>query len=252
MGTGIARLACWRVGGLLGLLVLMGCPAAPSPVQPPSPAPSASPSSIPAPSPSPVPPPPAHESNVFLQLTPYRAQFEQAFATLLGDEAKVWVDGSGADTIAHQVVSYAHPRGVLTVTIGFARRAQPFARGETPAHVELIARSPRASKQVAQTLAALGSWMHAPDRALDVRFKAYEPLRLPIPLFGREHFLLMPASESTLQGGERIAVLRVIPADEQEYARIKMRGDGAARAWWHEHRSDALLERWAPMAAGDR
>jgi hypothetical protein len=94
--------------------------------------------------------------------------------------------------------------------------------------------------------------MFADDRPLDIRFKAFEPLRLDRPLYDLTHFLLMPAGDAELPDGTQVTLLRVIPADPEEYAHVKMRGDGAARAWWHEHRADAsLAQRWAPVLKHD-
>jgi hypothetical protein len=197
--------------------------------------------------------PPVHETNVLMQLGPYRATFDKTFAPLLGKNAQLVLEDPAAVPIGHHVISYPHARGAVVVTVGFARREQRHAHGETPKYVELIAEPPRSSEHVAKALAALGAWIHATDRPIDVRFKAYEPVRVRVPIYEVEHFLLMPAGDATLPSGEHITLLRVIPAAPDEYALIKMRGDGAARAWWHRHRADSsLAKRWAPVLRHDR
>lgn len=183
-----------------------------------------------------------------MQLSPFRAQFEATFSPLLGKEPTTLLDDRAAKPLGHQVVAYKTTRGVVLCTVGFARREQRYAHGETPKRVELIAEPSKASLHVAKTLASLGAWMHSEDRPIDVRFKGFEPLRLDAPLYDLTHFLLVPGGDAALPSGEHITLLRVIPADDEEYAHIKMRGDGAARAWWHQHRGDGLLpRRWAPL-----
>lgn len=187
-----------------------------------------------------------------MQLAPFRAQFDEAFSPLLGESPEVVLEDRAAKPLGHQVVAFRTSRGVVLTTVGFSRREQRHAHGETPKRVELIAEPPKASRHVAKALAWLGAWLHADDRPIDVRFKAFEPLRLDQPLFGLAHFLLVPGGHATLPSGERLVLLRVIPAGEEEYAHIKMRGDGAARTWWHQHRGDGLLpRRWAPLLRRD-
>lgn len=188
-----------------------------------------------------------HESNVFMQLDAYDASFRAQLAPRLGREPSVLLRERAPDRIAHDIVSYAGRRGAVLVSVGLARREQKHAHGETPKYVELLAEAPKPDERVAAVLVRLGQWLHADDRPIDVRFKAFEPVRLHEPVFELIHFILVPAADAQI-GDRRIALLRVIPVVEEEYALVKMRGDGAARAWWHERQGDAQLrQRWVTM-----
>lgn len=195
--------------------------------------------------------PAPHESNVFIQLDAYDTSFRTHFARKLGREPVTLLSQRAPDRIAHDIVGYAGQHGAVLVSVGLARREQRHAHGETPKYVELLAEAPKPDERVAKVLERLGQWLHADERSIDVRFKAFEPLRLDEPIFGLEHFILVPAASGQI-GEHLITLLRVLPLVEEEYAHIKMRGDGAARAWWHERQGDAqLVKRWGLVARLD-
>ncbi len=235
-----------RSNAVLALALSLACGPPPAPPAP-QPVTSASRAEV-APLPSPPEPQPALvETDVFMPLAAYRAAFETHLGRRFGDQPALVLEQREAGGIAHDIVSFDGPRGSALVSVGLARRAQPHAQGETPARVELMTLCPERSRKVAEVLVQLGRLLHADERPLDIRFKAFEPLRTDAPIFELEHFILVPATAGTV-GEEEVVVLQVVPAAEDEYAYVKMRGDGAARAWWHERRGDATLpERWTAV-----
>ena len=238
----------------IGAVLALSCAACPGP-EPPPPRPTPIPSPVPRPAPpapalaptAPIPtaPIPTDEPNVALQLGPYRESFTKLFTESLGKPPTDVSLQHESTPLAHQVLNFGDENPVL-VTVGFARRVQPQALGETPKRVELLAEPPHASQAVADVLTALGRWMHDPDRPINVRFRAFESVRVPQPIHGIEHVIIVPALVGTLAGAD-ITILRVIPIAPDEFAHLKMRGDGAARAWWHTRRADPTLrKRWRP------
>ena len=236
-------------------LVLASCSTAPDPPPQPPPPPTVAPppqNDPPAPEPSVAPIPPAPpETNVFMQLAAYQTRFSDVFAPSLGETATRLLAIRSAQPIAHDVFNFTTENAPALVTVGLARREQTHAHGETPKFVELLAEPPRVSEHVAKVLTQLGSWLHDPERPINVRFRAYEPMRVEPPVYDLEHFILVPAVTARIDDRD-IQILRVIPAAPDEFAHIKMRGDGAARAWWHERRGDKTLgQRWAPAFQRD-
>jgi hypothetical protein len=186
---------------------------------------------------------------VFIQLTPYREALVKALAATLGGAPTGEV--SSRDGLRHDVLTFARGGGVRVLTVGFGRREQPYAVGGMPRHVELLADATRGGPEIAAALTRLGRFMHDEARPIDVRFTPFESLRLEEELFGIGFFIFVPVAEVVF--GERVVtVLRVIPADEEEYTFIRMRGDGAARAWWREHQGDPSIEaRWASVLGAE-
>jgi hypothetical protein len=193
------------------------------------------------------------EDDVFIQLAPYRDAFVKALAGSLGPKPLAELSAPAGKPLRHDVLTFARGTtgAVRVVTVGFGRREQPYAAGEVPRFVELMAEASRGGRQIGEALVRLAAVMHDVGRPIDVRFTAFDALRLEEELFGIGYFIFVPAAEVVF--GERVVtVLQVIPADEEEYTLIRMRGDGAARAWWHEHRSDpTLATRWTSALSED-
>jgi hypothetical protein len=235
-------LACSARSGALGaVLLVVGCAMPPARPRPPRPSPP------PATAPSRAPPSVVEPSDAQLPFAGYRAQIEPSLVGAGSASASaVVLDALQSPPIGHRVVSLTRPGGqVRSVTVGFGRRAQPNAFGSTPPFVELAAESARDGVAIRQTLSALGQLLHDPERPLSIRFRPFEAIRIREPLFGQRLFTLVPNAVHQLADDHVVAVLQVIPMDEAEFIPLEMRGDGAVRAWWLNHRGTSeLLRRW--------
>jgi hypothetical protein len=179
----------------------------------------------------------------------YGETFVRAYAGQLGMQVARYdtVDQSSVKSWVMLFARAREPHRYLSV--GFGRQEQPNAFGSTPRFVELLAEMvPEHHADLVKVLSALGAWLHDGERPVAERFRAFDTVRVVQPLLGIQYFILVPAGEVTLTD-RTITVLRVIPMAEEEYAYVKMRGDGAARAWWYHHRGDpALARRWSSAA----
>jgi hypothetical protein len=184
-------------------------------------------------------------------LDAYGKMFVKAYAGQLGLQVASYGPGEVED-VKHWVLHYARsgePHRYLTVGLG--RQPQMHAVAEAPPYVELLAEiDPSEDADLVSLLSQLGGWLHTADRPVHERFKQFSTLRVGKPLLGISDFILVPNGEVTIVD-RTITVLRVIPMAANEYDYIKMRGEGAARAWWDRLRGDPALSRRWSSAVGE-
>ena len=252
---------------LLVASLAQGCAAAAPeppgllPAAPPAPAP------VTAPLPPPIVPPEVEVvelDDVIFPFDAYRLRFERSLESHKPGRVAARYDARAQGPLGHEVVTYQSDGATeYLVTVGFGRRSQRHRFGSSPPFVELSGMTDHRLPHVPEILSSLGRYLHAVERPMAMRFQAFDVVRLDQPIHGRQFFVLVPdplpgievgggaphvannAVELPLAPELSVTLLRVVPLIESEYIRLRMRGDGAVRAWWSDHALDPeLLRRW--------
>lgn len=104
---------------------------------------------------------------------------------------------------------------LMTIGVGEVPRAAP-SLPEDLRRVELIAVCEEDRPEVAEILAALA------PQVIDSALKPYDTASLEAPLYGLQHFDLLPGGELSVPGRGLVRLLRVVPVGQTE---LEERGD---------------------------